>query len=185
MLATLTGFNSTQLLGKSSQKPRYPHLIPQIFLTLQSFQRETTRDLMTTFKPGHNPPHVTIPARTSSPAKQTCFRTPALRNFRDDSSSRVSVQNFSQRTKVPSLTKLDSYQEILLYVMMLTGRYIFSPAIIDPQRPSSESGFGLSFTLGKKSVIFATLQTRTLVCSINSSARLNKSISCKVNLTLI
>lgn len=36
---------------------------------------------MTTLRPGHNPPVVTIQARTSSGLKKRCFLGPALKYF--------------------------------------------------------------------------------------------------------
>lgn len=46
---------------------------------------------MTTFKPGQSPPHVTIAALISWASKYTYDLAPALKNFKLDSNSKVSV----------------------------------------------------------------------------------------------
>ena len=57
---------------------------------------------MTTFKPGHSPPQVTIAAFTSSTLKNISFFAPAFKNFKDVAISFIVLKSLDAITKASS-----------------------------------------------------------------------------------
>ena len=78
---TSSGVNSTGSLGAFEDRPAYPYRKPKTALTRYCQSRLRVMVRITSLRPGHNPPHVTMPQFSFSGSKKIFRRGPALSNI--------------------------------------------------------------------------------------------------------